>query len=66
VTVNKHAKVRAGMLDKRNVLTRLHNDANIVYQHDLHQYQAVEIVEAFLLNLKVVDTKIESIKLVNK
>jgi ribose 5-phosphate isomerase B len=52
MTVNKHAKIRAGLCWTKEiaVLTRLHNDANIVSipARFTSIPQAVEIVEAFL------------------
>jgi ribose 5-phosphate isomerase B len=52
MTVNKHAKVRAGLCWTKEIayLTRLHNDANIVSipARFTSIPQAVEIVETFL------------------
>ena len=52
MTVNKHAKIRAGLCWTKEiaVLTRLHNDANIVSIPARYTSipQAVEIVETFL------------------
>ena len=52
MTVNKHAKIRAGLCWTKEiaVLTRLHNDANIVSipARFTSIPQAVEIVETFL------------------
>ncbi len=52
MTVNKYAKIRAGLCWTKEiaVLTRLHNDANIVSipARFTSIAQAVEIVEAFL------------------
>ena len=52
MTVNKHAKVRAGLCWTKEIayLTRLHNDANIVSIPARYTsiQQAIEIVDTFL------------------